>query len=193
MENSKIIAIEKKTMDDVLKWDMTPYPSKKFDIVIKPFLGIEEIEYILKCLVEYESGDEVNLEFGFSSIIIGKQVLKDLLLLKICTNITEYLEDSQILSNEFYDKAIQSGLMQEVKSHILNLHVLEEKYEEAMTFTNLVKYYGDKVMALSKTAIKGLPKTKKGWDKFIDKIIKAVDLNGNNINGGSDSDGNGTD
>lgn len=156
--------------------------NEQFDINIKPYLTIEEITVIYLDVIQHDENFNNPIE---------NRVLEDLLLLKVATNIRDFMTDEQILTNEFYDLAYQNGLIDTVRNTVKNVHLIRVFYEEYMSTNNILKRNLTEVVGIIKNLENGLPKNTKGWNRFFDKLGKAVNIqNEHNIDGSTNSNDN---
>lgn len=131
--------------------------NEEFDINIKPYLTIAEIELIVNKVSSIEN-------------VVQRQLLKDMLVIKFCTDI-EGVDDLD------YDLIVESGLMRVIYDNIQNYFEIDIFMREHESINRIVARFLESVAKTADKAVKNMPKTPKSWEKLISKFSDVVNKN----------------
>lgn len=131
--------------------------NEEFDIEIKPYLTMAEMELIVDKVSKIDN-------------VVQRQLLKDMLVLELCTNI-EGVADLD------YDLAVESGLVSVVVDNVQNYFDVECYVAEDKAINRSVARFLESISQTADKAVKNMPKTPKAWEKLFGQLGTLVKKN----------------
>jgi len=133
--------------------------NEEFDIEIKPYLNASEIQLIIE-------------EVGKNDNVVTKQLLKDMLIIRFCTNI-----EDNIVDNLNYDLVVESGLIDVIRENVKNYYDVDGFIMQNESINRSVSKFLESISATADKAVKNMPKTPKGWEKLLGQFAEVVKKN----------------